>query len=45
MFAMHQDPEGRAILNELMIDKFIPARDEWYDSIRSINLELAALEK
>lgn len=45
LFAMHQDPEGRAILNELMIDKFIPAQDEWYDSIRRINLELAALEK
>jgi phosphonate transport system substrate-binding protein len=44
LFSMHQDPQGQAILKELMIDKFIAAKDEWYDSIRKINLELASLE-
>jgi phosphonate transport system substrate-binding protein len=41
---MHEDPKGQAILKELMIDKFIAPQDKWYDSIRKINLELAALE-
>jgi len=44
LFSMHEDPKGQAILKELMIDKFIAPKDKWYDSIRKINLELAALE-
>jgi phosphonate transport system substrate-binding protein len=44
LFSMHQDPQGQAILNELMIDKFIAPKDKWYDSIRKINLKLASLE-
>jgi phosphonate transport system substrate-binding protein len=44
LFSMHQDPQGQAILKELMIDKFITPKDKWYDSIRKINLELASLE-
>ena len=45
LFSMHQDPQGKAILKELMIDKFILPKDKWYNSIRKINLELASLEK
>jgi len=45
LFAMHQDPQGRKILNELLIDRFISPRDEWYDSIRKINRNLATLNK
>jgi len=45
LFAMHQDSEGRKILNELLIDRFISPRDEWYDSIREINLKLATLNQ
>ena len=44
LFSMHKDPKGQAILNELMIDKFIAPDDQWYDSIRKINLELASME-
>ena len=44
LFSMHQDPQGKSILKELMIDKFIVPKDKWYDSIRKINLELASLE-
>jgi phosphonate transport system substrate-binding protein len=44
LFSMHKDPRGQAILNELMIDKFIAPNDRWYDSIRKINLELASME-
>jgi phosphonate transport system substrate-binding protein len=45
LFDMHQDPNGRKIIGELMIDRFVNPRDEWYDSIRNINLKLASLEK
>jgi phosphonate transport system substrate-binding protein len=45
LFAMHRDPEGQKILNELLIDRFISPRDEWYDSIRKINLNLATLNQ
>jgi len=44
LFSMHQDTQGKAILKELMIDKFIVPKDKWYDSIRKINLELASME-
>ncbi len=30
---MHQDPAGKKILDELMIDRFIPPREESYDPI------------
>jgi phosphonate transport system substrate-binding protein len=45
LFAMHRDPRGQKILNELMIDLFTPTRDEWYDSIRNMELKIASLEK
>ena len=44
LFSMHRDPRGQKILNELMIDRFTPTRDEWYDSIRNIELKIASLE-
>ena len=45
LYGMHQDPNGKKIISELMIDRFVSPRDEWYDSIRNINLQLALLEK
>ena len=45
LFDMHIDPKGRHILSELMIDRFVNPRDDWYDSIRKINMNLAALGK
>ena len=45
LFDMHLDPKGRKIISELMIDRFVSPRDEWYDSIRRINIKLASLEK
>ena len=41
LFSMHEDPKGQAILSELMIDRFIAPNDQWYDSIRKINLALS----
>ncbi len=36
LFSMHQDAKGKQILNNLMIDRFIEPRDDWYDSIRAM---------
>jgi len=44
LFSMHRDPRGQKILNELMIDRFTPTRDEWYDSIRNMELKIASSE-
>ncbi len=45
LFDMHQDPNGKKIISELMIDRFVNPRDDWYDSIRMMNLKLASWEK
>lgn len=45
LFAMHQDPRGRKILKELLIDRFVSPHDQWYDSIRKMYLDLASLDK
>lgn len=39
--AMHEAPEGRRILAELMIDRFVAPREEWYDGIRQLEERLA----
>jgi len=44
LFTMHQDPEGKRILTELMIDRFIPPRDEWYDTVRQMEQQLNRLQ-
>ena len=45
LFTMHQDPEGKKILAELMIDRFILPRDEWYDSVRKMEQQLNQLKE
>lgn len=44
LFAIHQDPEGKEILAKLMIDRFIPPRDEWYDTVRQMEQQLSRLK-
>jgi phosphonate transport system substrate-binding protein len=44
LFSMHQDPEGQIILEGLLIDKLIPPREEWYESIRGMRRNLSLLE-
>ena len=44
-FSMHRDPKGQKILAELMIDQFIAPKDEWYDSIRQMDLKIALMDK
>jgi phosphonate transport system substrate-binding protein len=36
LLAMHKHPAGRAALQRLMIDKFVPPNDRLYDSIREV---------
>ncbi len=45
LLAMHKDPAGEKILDELMVDRFTQARDVWYDSIRQMDQKIAYLEK
>ncbi len=37
LLSMHEDVKGRRILDQLMIDRFIDPRDEWYEGIREIS--------
>lgn len=37
---MHQDPKGRPILKELMIDRFVSPKDTWYQTVREIKKQL-----
>jgi phosphonate transport system substrate-binding protein len=43
VFSMHSDPEGRNILKELMIDRFIAPQEAWYAGIRKMVRELAVI--
>ena len=43
LFSMHQDPEGQKVLESLMIDRFLPPKEDWYESIRQIDRQLASL--
>ena len=43
LLSMHEDPEGQKILGELMIDRFIEPREEWYQTIRTMKQNVASL--
>jgi phosphonate transport system substrate-binding protein len=45
LFSMHEDLEGKRILGELMIDRFIAPREEWYDTIRKMKQDLALIHR
>ncbi len=40
LLSMHEEPEGKRILSELMIDRFMAPKEEWYDGIRQMLLGL-----
>ncbi|MFZ2447351.1 MAG: phosphate/phosphite/phosphonate ABC transporter substrate-binding protein [Syntrophobacteraceae bacterium] len=42
LLAMHKDPEGSKILRELMIDRFVAPREEWYDAIPRMERKIQA---
>lgn len=40
LLGMHQDPKGKAILKELMIDRFVFPQNNWYQPVRDIKQQL-----
>jgi len=42
---MHLDPEGKKILSELLIDRFVAPQEEWYAPIRVMQQSLESSEK
>ncbi len=45
LLAMHQDPEGKKILAELLIHRFVAPREEWYEPIRTMYRKLAQVKE
>lgn len=45
VLSMHQQPEGKEILNELMIDRFVPIEERWYQPVRSLYAQVALIGK
>ena len=45
LFSMHQDSNGRKILQELLIDRFVAPREEWYDTIRQVERQVYVPDK
>ncbi|MFH2060983.1 MAG: phosphate/phosphite/phosphonate ABC transporter substrate-binding protein [Pseudomonadota bacterium] len=37
---MHKTLEGQEILNNLMIDRFDPLRQEWYENVKAMHMEI-----
>jgi len=45
LFGMHRDPDGSKILEELAIDRFVPAGDSLYDNVREVYRATASMVK
>lgn len=45
LISMHLNPDGKKILTELMIDRFVEPEEEWYDPIRQMNETLSLAEE
>jgi phosphonate transport system substrate-binding protein len=41
LLTMHEDVEGKKILEELLIDRFVKPQDQWYQSIRMMKEKCA----
>ena len=44
ILSMHEDPQGKRILDELMIDYFAPPKSEWYAPVKAM-LERITIER
>lgn len=40
VLAMHQEPEGKRILDQLLIDRFEPPQEQWYQPVREMYLKV-----
>ena len=45
LLTMHQEPEGRQILEKLLIDRFMPLKEEWYEAIRQMHQNLTQVKE
>lgn len=45
ILSMHEDPEGKRILGELMIDHFAPPEPEWYAPVKVMLDRIIAVEE
>ena len=45
LLSMHADPEGKRILDKLLIDRFVAPREEWYQSAGAMIAALPAARK
>lgn len=43
LFSMHQESEGRRILDELTIEKFIAPEEDWYEPIRRMQAIVSSM--
>ncbi len=41
LFSLHNSSDGKKILDQLMIDRFVEPQDHWYDSIRRMQKSIA----
>jgi phosphonate transport system substrate-binding protein len=41
LFTMHEDPQGKAILDELHVDRFVPPQAAWYESVKALLTSLS----
>ena len=44
LFSMHNDPDGRNIMNELLIDQFVEPKEEWYQSVQDMFYKVRSKE-
>ncbi len=45
ILSMHNDPKGKQILEELMIDRFVAPKEIWYEPVINMKLKIKAFEK
>ncbi|MEJ2155688.1 MAG: phosphate/phosphite/phosphonate ABC transporter substrate-binding protein [Desulfobacteraceae bacterium] len=41
VLSMHRKPQGKKILDELMIDRFVPVEEKWYQPVRQMYTQVA----
>ena len=45
VLSMHRNNEGKKILDELLIDRFVPVEERWYKPVRNLYAQVALLGK
>jgi phosphonate transport system substrate-binding protein len=40
LLTMHQDPEGKQIIDKILIERFVPPQDEWYEPINTMTASM-----